>query len=193
MHQKKSIVIISLLFFMTLSLSFGIKAVEGSAQAGDILSSVFGPKETEEFHKVLALKAGGTFGLKNVNGSVTIETWGEDKVDIIAIKSTKHGRERLKDVKIEVESTPNSVFVDTIYPKRKNVRVSVEYETRVPEGVNLEKIKTVNGSVHRNGPCLDVKASSTNGSVKLKGGSGDISLSTTNGKIKDLQIVKGKA
>ena len=191
MSSKKLFAIIPFFALLILFLSSLPLTAKASSGSGDILSSLFGEEESEEFSKVLPLKPDGTFNLRNVNGSITIRTWKENKVDIKATKTTKSDPDRLKEVKIEVEATSNSVSVDTIFPKWKNVKVSVKYEVRVPEGVNLGRVRSTNGSVYITGPVGNTHASTTNGKIELDGASGTISLSSTNGKI-EAANVKGE-
>ena len=191
MSSKKLFAIIPFFALLILFLSSLPLTAKASSGSGDILSSLFGEEESEEFSKVLSLKPDGTFNLRNVNGSITIRTWKENKVDIKATKTTKSDPDRLKEVKIEVEATSNSVSVDTIFPKWKNVKVSVKYEVRVPEGVNLGRVRSTNGSVYITGPVGNTHASTTNGKIELDGASGTISLSSTNGKI-EAANVKGE-
>ena len=191
MNSKKVFAIIPFFALLILFLSSLPFTAEASSASSDILSALFGQEESEEFSKVLPLKSSGTFSLKNVSGSITITTWKEDKVDIKALKTTKGDPDKLKEVKIEVEATANSVSVDTIYPKGKNIRVSVKYEVKVPQGVNLGKVKSTNGSVYITGPVGNTNASTTNGKVELDGAKGTISLSSTNGRI-EAANVKGE-
>jgi DUF4097 and DUF4098 domain-containing protein YvlB len=188
MKSKKVFAIIPFFALFILFLSSLPLTAEASSGSGDILSALFGKEESEEFSKVLPLKSGGTFSLKNVNGSITITTWKEDKVDIKALKTTKGDPDKLKEVKIEVEATTNSVSVNTIFPKWKNIRVSVNYEVKVPQGVNLGKVKSTNGSVYITGPVGHTNASTTNGRIELDGAKGAISLSSTNGRIEAVNI-----
>ncbi len=188
MNSKKLFAIIPFGALLILFLSSLPLTAEASSGSGDILSALFGKEESEEFSRVLPLKSGGTFSLKNVNGSITITTWKEDKVDIKALKTTKGDPDKLKEVKIEVEATTNSVSVNTIFPKWKNIRVSVNYEVKVPQGVNLRKVKSTNGSVYITGPVGHTNASSTNGRIELDGAKGTISLSSTNGRIEAVNI-----
>lgn len=188
MNSKKVFAIIPFFAILILFLSSLSLTTEASSGSGDILSALFGQEESEEFSKVLPLESGGTFNLKNVNGSITITTWKEDKVDIKAIKTTKGDPDKLKEVKIEVEATANSVSVNTIFPKWKNIRVSVNYEVKVPQGVNLGKVKSTNGSVYITGPVGHTNASTTNGRIELDGAKGTISLSSTNGRIEAVNI-----
>jgi DUF4097 and DUF4098 domain-containing protein YvlB len=155
------------------------------------LSAVQAEEHKEEFSKVLPLSAKGAFSLDNVNGSVTITTWTEEKVEIKALKTTKKDAENLEKVKIEVKSGPDFVSVETIYPKLKNTGVSVTYDVKVPEGVNLNKVSTVNGGVSISGPFGKVSASTVNGTVFAEKASGELSFSTTNGDIEALKV-KGR-
>jgi len=188
MNSKKLFAIIPFGALLILFLSSLPLTAEASSGSGDILSALFGKEESEEFSRVLPLKSGGTFSLKNVNGSITITTWKEDKVDIKALKTTKGDPDKLKEVKIEVEATTNSVSVNTIFPRGKNIRVSVKYEIKVPQGVNLDKVKSTNGNVYITGPVGHTNASTTNGRIELDGAKGAISLSSTNGRIEAVNI-----
>jgi DUF4097 and DUF4098 domain-containing protein YvlB len=142
----------------------------------------------EEFHKTLPLSPQGTFSLKNVNGEVRVSAWKESNVEIKALKKTNKDPENLQKVRIEVTASAASVSVDTIYPKHGNTGVSVDYDIRVPEGVNLGGISSVNGSVFIIGPVSRVSASSTNGPVTLDNASGNLELETTNGDVKASRI-----
>lgn len=188
MNSKKLFAIIPFFALLILFLSSLPLTAEASSGSGDILSALFGKEESEEFSKALPLKSGGTFSLKNVNGSITITTWKEDKVDIKALKTTKGDPDKLKEVKIEVEATANSVSVNTIFPRGKNIRVSVKYEVKVPQGVNLGKVKSTNGNIYITGPVGHANASTTNGRIELDGAKGAISLSSTNGRIEAVNI-----
>jgi len=147
-----------------------------------------GAEHQEEFQKVLPLSAQGTFSLKNVNGAVTVSTWKEEKVEIKALKKTNKAEENLQKVKIEVTAAADSVSVDTVYPKLGNTAVSVDYEIKVPEGVNISGISSVNGSVDITGPFGQVSAETTNGQIRLENASGDMKLGTTNGDMKAINI-----
>ncbi len=142
----------------------------------------------EEFQKVLPLSAKGAFSLKNVNGRVMIATWKEEKVEIRAVKKTKKSAENLQKVKIEVTATADSVSVETVYPKRQNTGVSVDYDVRVPEGIRLVDIRTVNGGLTLTGPFGRTSASTTNGNVRVEDASGDLDLGATNGDIEAVNV-----
>jgi DUF4097 and DUF4098 domain-containing protein YvlB len=153
--------------------------------------TMFATENQEEFQKVLPLSSKGTFGLKNVNGRVTIATWKEEKVEIKALKKTNKDPENLQKVKIEVTVTPDAVLVDTVYPKHGNTGVSVDYEVKVPEGIQVSEVSNVNGGVHLTGPFGKASASAVNGQVYIENASGDLSLETTNGDVEAVSV-KGR-
>jgi DUF4097 and DUF4098 domain-containing protein YvlB len=142
----------------------------------------------EEFEKVLPLSSGGTFNLKNVNGEVTVSTWKEDRVEIRALKKTNKAAENLQKVKIEVTASPGLVSVETVYPKLRNTGVRVDYKIKVPEGVNLGELRSVNGNIGITGLFARVSAGTTNGRVHLENASGDLKLETTNGDLEAINV-----
>ena len=138
----------------------------------------------EDFSKTLPLKAGERFSLENVNGSVTVSTWKEDKVEIKAVKVARDDEKDLKDVEIRVEESAGAVSVKAIWPKfRLHFNVNVEFEIKVPEGVNLDKVETVNGGINVAGRYGRAVAETTNGSVTVEDASGELKAETTNGGI----------
>lgn len=138
----------------------------------------------EEFSKTVPLKAGGIFSLENVNGRVTISTWKEDKAEIKALKVSERDQEDLKEVEIVVEERSGSVSVKAIWPKfRHNLRVYVNFDVRVPEGVILEAVETVNGDVSVTGLYGRIDVETTNGTIEVADAKGDLDAETTNGAI----------
>lgn len=138
----------------------------------------------EDFSKTLPLKAGERFSLENVNGDVTVSTWKEDKVEIKAVKVARDDEKDLKDVEIRVEQSAGQVSVKAIWPKlRRHFNVNVDFEVKVPEGVILEDVETVNGGVEVTGPYGRADVGTTNGSVTVEDASGEFTASTTNGGI----------
>jgi DUF4097 and DUF4098 domain-containing protein YvlB len=139
----------------------------------------------EDFSKTLPLKAGDAFALDNVNGKVTVATWKENKVEIKAVKVARDNEKDLKDVEIRVDESAGMVTVKAIWPKfRHNFQVHVDFDVKVPEGVNLKKVETVNGDVEATGTFGSAELETTNGSVTADGVKGTLDVSTTNGGIR---------
>jgi len=138
----------------------------------------------EDFSKTLPLKAGERFSLDNVNGGVTVSTWKEDKVEIKAVKTARDNEKDLKDVEIRVDQSAGAVSVKAIWPKnRRHFNVNVDFEIKVPEGVILDEVETVNGGVEVTGRYGRASVGTTNGSVRVEDATGELKAYTTNGGI----------
>ena len=136
----------------------------------------------EDFSKTLPLKAGERFSLENVNGSVTVSTWKEDKVEIKAVKVARDDEKDLKDVEIRVDQSAGTVSVKAIWPKfRHRFNVNVDFDIKVPEGVILDEVETVNGGVELTGRYGRAAVGTTNGTVTVEDVSGELKVYTTNG------------
>jgi len=146
---------------------------------------IAGEEHREDFSKALPLKAGDRFSLENVNGHVAVTTWKENQVEIKAVKTTRRSAEELAKVEIRVEEVAGGVAVKAIWPRfPRRASVSVEFEVRVPEGVVLDGVGTVNGGVDVSGPFARADVGTTNGNVTVEGGSGELEASTTNGHVR---------
>ena len=140
----------------------------------------------ENFHQIYPLAAGGSFALENVNGSVQVEGWNRDEVEVSAVKTaTRNDSRDLSQVKIEVDdSHPGQVAVHTRYPQGEGAEVAVEYHVHVPYRVLLGSIETVNGSVTVRGVEGGGELRSVNGNVEVFDSSGRFSEKTTNGNLR---------
>jgi DUF4097 and DUF4098 domain-containing protein YvlB len=139
----------------------------------------------ETFHHVYPLTKGGSFVLENVNGSVHVDGWDRDEVEVSAVKTGTNEAHDVQQVKIEVDnSTPGQIAVHTRYPKGEGAEVAVEYHVHVPYRVLLGSVGTVNGSVIVRGVEGGGELRSVNGDVEVSNSSGRFSEKTTNGDIR---------
>jgi len=146
--------------------------------------SCFASDPDQTFHHVYPLAAGGNFALENVNGSVSVEGWDRDEVDVSAVKTARNDPSDAEAVKIEVDSGPNCVSVHTRYPKGDGAEVAVDYHVRVPYRVLLGHVETVNGSVIIRGIEGSGELHSVNGNVEVTNSSGRFNAKTTNGNLR---------
>ena len=121
----------------------------------------------QTFEHSYPLAPGGSFLLENVNGSVQVEGWDRDEVEVEAVKTADTDGQDLERVKIDVDSAPGQVSVHTRYPKGEGVEVAVEYHVHVPYRVLLGSIGTVNGSVLVRGVDGGGDLRSVNGNVEV--------------------------
>src|ERR1700738_3928152 len=106
---------------------------------------------TKEFNQTYPLQPGGSFELQNVNGTVDVQGWDRDTIEIHAVKTAKHKESDLELVSIDVDAKPGVVSVATRYPQNEGVEVAVEYTVRVPHCAHVEHLGTVNGTLRVSG------------------------------------------
>lgn len=136
------------------------------------------------FERTYPLHSGGSFLLENVNGSVQVDGWNRDEVEVRAVKVASAGSLDLSQVQIEVETQPSQVIVHTRYPKGEGAAVSVEYHVYVPSKTLLSNVETVNGSVLVHGIDGGGELHSVNGNVEVLKSAGRFSAKTTNGDVR---------
>lgn len=137
----------------------------------------------ELFDKTYPLSSGGNFQLDNINGSVQVEGWDRDEVEVSAVKTAQNDPGELEQVQIDVESVPGHVAVHTLYPSSTGNGVTVEYHVHVPFRVLLAAVKTVNGSVLVHGVQGGGDLRSVNGDVQVTDSAGRFNAKTTNGNL----------
>lgn len=163
-------------------------------------------RHKEEFHYNYPLASGGRFSLENLNGSIEISTWEKNSVEI---NGTKYARSEqgLKDVKIDVVPTANSVQVRTVVSFGTR-NAGARYSIRVPHRIQLDRVVSSNGSIRiedveglaslrsSNGSIRawrvtgQLQAQTSNGSVEASGQTGPANLHTSNGSIR-VEMNKG--
>jgi len=136
------------------------------------------------FEKTYPLESGGQFLLDNVNGSVQVEGWDRDEVEVTAVKTSQSDPHDADRVQIEVETHPCEVNVHTRYPDGEGAGVAVEYHIRVPKSALLGGVHTVNGSLIVRGVDGGGELRSVNGDVEVLQSSGRFSAKTTNGNVR---------
>src|SRR5256885_7070574 len=81
---------------------------------------------TKEFNQSYPLEPGGAFELQNVNGTVDVQGWDRDTIEIHAVKTAKNKESDLELVSIDVDARPSAVSVATRYPQNEGVEVAAE-------------------------------------------------------------------
>lgn len=151
--------------------------------AGIVFAVLPGFASNEVFDQRYPLTPGGNFLLQNVNGSVQIEGWNRDEVEVRAVKTAGNDTYGLDGVKIDVASNPENVAVRTDYPRGAGAQVAVDYQIHVPNRVLLGTIETVNGTVVVRGVRGGGVLRSVNGDIDVRESSGRFSAKTINGNL----------
>lgn len=138
---------------------------------------------TNEFTQRYPLKPGGSFELSNVNGTVRIEAWDEDVVEVRAVKSSTDRNSNLDLVAIDIDSRPDALSISTHYPQEKGLEVAVDYVVHVPRKTLLAHINTVNGTLRVMQSDSVGDLHTVNGNIEVFGSSGNVHAHTTNGNV----------
>lgn len=139
---------------------------------------------TQDFHKTVPLAANGRVSLSNINGDVEITGWSRNEVQIDAVK-TARDQQRLDEARIEVNTSSDSVEIETHYPSHlmNNNAASVRYTLHVPEGARIDKINLVNGALTVQKITGEIDADLVNGKLRASDLAGTADLATVNGSI----------
>jgi DUF4097 and DUF4098 domain-containing protein YvlB len=156
------------------------------------IAAVPGFAISKEFNQSYQLQAGGTFELQNVNGTVEVQGWDKDVVEIHAVKTAKLKESDLERVSIEVNANSGSVSIATRYPQNEGVEVAVEYTIHVPHGAKVEHLGTVNGTLRVAGVDNVEELRTVNGNIEVYGTESNVHAHTTNGNVRlELAHVRG--
>jgi DUF4097 and DUF4098 domain-containing protein YvlB len=138
---------------------------------------------TKDFNQSYSLQPGGSFELQNVNGTVEVQGWDRDTVEIHAVKSAKRRESDLDRVSIEVDAKPEAISLVTHYPQDEGVEVVVDYTVRVPRSARVQHLGTVNGTLRVAGLDTLEDLHTVNGNIEVFESGGNIHAHTTNGSV----------
>ena len=138
---------------------------------------------TREFTRTYPLRADGSLELNNVNGTVRIEGWDKDEVEVRAVKTTPDQESLLDLVAIDIEAKPNALSISTRYPAEEGVAVAVDYVIHVPRHAQLSRISNVNGTLRVVSSESVGELHTVNGNIEVYEGSGNVRAHTTNGNV----------
>src|SRR5258708_3590761 len=81
---------------------------------------------SKEFNQSYPLQPGGSVELQNVNGTVDVQGWDRNEIEVHAVKTAKHKESDLERVSIEVDAKPDAISIATRYPQNQGWEVPVE-------------------------------------------------------------------
>jgi DUF4097 and DUF4098 domain-containing protein YvlB len=154
---------------------------------------LLGATAKERVERTIPLNKGGTFSLDNVNGKVVVTLAKGDEVHIVAEKTVRAMEEAkakagLSKLEVAIESTPQTIRVESRFPKSQGLfssagfSGSVDYTVEVPAGTHIA-LSSVNGAITVDTPGSQVTCETTNGSVEVVGAE-LLKAATVNGKIR---------
>jgi Putative adhesin len=171
-----------------------------------LLATTAGAAElSETIDRTFDVRAGAEFVLSNVNGRITISSWDQSKVRVIAHKEVDGDRDELKkalaELRVEMQPRNGGLVVITHYPKENDgvssifswlsgdhIDANVRYEITVPRTMNVDVTNT-NGGIHLNNVTGKHELDTTNGKIEVTRCAGSLDASTTNGGI-DAELIR---
>ncbi len=143
----------------------------------------------KDFRFSYPLKAGGTFSLETMNGSVDVAGWDREEVEITGVK---YGRtEAIRDaIKIDVSHSDSAASVRTVAPYDSHGGGGARYVVRLPRRVTLDRVISSNGKVHVSDIDGPVNVKTSNSSIEANKIGGAAKLHTSNSHI-EADSVKG--
>jgi len=131
--------------------------------------------------------------ISNVNGSIEVKSWTENKIEILIKEKVKadneaEAKEIADEIKFVGERNGSELIIKLDFgrfkdDKKRHNKYSSSLEVKLPARLSLN-LDTVNGSITTPHMAGDLNLDTTNGSIKTKGTDGDAVLDTTNGSIK---------
>ena len=155
--------------------------------------------ETENVEKSYSVSSGGTLIIESDQGSIEVETWDKNEVDVLVEKKAR-SQSRLNEFKVTVEQRGDDVYVGG--DSEWNSKVRVKFKISVPKSYNVDlrtgggsiKIDDLNGQVkvHTSGGSIsignvsdgNVDANTSGGSIKVGDVDGDLKVNTSGGSIR---------
>ena len=151
-----------------------------------------GNEFVEKTERNYALDPEGTLTIDADYGSVRIESWRSDEVDILVEKRYKghrdeRARQTFEHLKVETSHQENEVGIRVDNQNEGAEwyllnRVSLEMRVQVPETFNLD-VKTVDGKIIIGNMKGVVTAGAVDGNIEIASAGGDVNASTTDGNI----------
>jgi hypothetical protein len=138
---------------------------------------------TQEIARTYPMRPDGTVELNNVNGTVRIEGWDRNEVEVRAVKTTPDKESLLDLVAIDIEAKPDALSISTRYPQEEGVEVAVDYVIHVPRHAQLNHVNNINGTLRVFSSESLGELHTVNGNIEVYESSGNLHAHTTNGNV----------
>ena len=148
----------------------------------DIEDVVHAARYKSQFTETKTLTPGGRLSVENFNGSIEINGWERDQVEIDATLYAS-SEELLSALKVDVVATDGFVQVRTVRPSGRRGNMGASYVIHVPHRVLLDRILSSNGVVTVNEIEGDARIRTSNGRVRLDSIDGNMEVETSNGAV----------
>jgi len=140
-------------------------------------------RHKEDFKHAYDMKPEGSLELDNLNGSVEIYAWDQEKIEISGTKYASD-LEKLKALRVEITSSGNRVVVRSLRPSGERWgSIGVRYTIYLPRRTKLDRIQSSNGGIRVEGVEGAMRLRTSNGRVRVLNAKGEAEVTTSNGGI----------
>jgi hypothetical protein len=165
---------------------------------------------TETIDRTFDVKPGANVILTNVNGHITVGSWDQSKVRVVARKEIKADDDRLaeamKELRVDIQQRDGGLVITTKQPQGNDgwaalfswlagdhVEAQVKYDITVPRSMNVS-VENTNGGIDTKDVTGKMNLETTNGRIEVAGCAGSLDASTTNGGIRAelVKVTKGQ-
>ncbi|MBN1164125.1 MAG: DUF4097 family beta strand repeat protein [Candidatus Krumholzibacteriota bacterium] len=161
-------------------------------------SSLSAYQLNDTWEKTFTVREGSKFILENINGSIAVEGWNRDEIEVYAqikIKAPSKSKAQkiLKRIEFEVDSDSGSLYIKARIPKIRQdglfsffgsnrTTVNITYSVKVPYRTDLN-LESVNGRIMVDEVEGEFRLKSVNGRVKAFSMRGEGDIQTVNGGV----------
>ena len=161
----------------------GASASLGAALAGCAsFGGYLGERKTRTDERRYGLDAGTRVQMRNRNGSVTVEGFDGDRLEVDA-EVRGPSRASLDAVSLVENRGGDAFSLETVYDGSGDQRASVELAVRVPGDLYVARAQTTNGDLYVTDVSGGGEFASQNGDVDVRNLAGNVDAQTTNGDI----------
>ena len=164
---------------------------------------------TENIDRTFDVRPGATLKLSNVNGRITIGSWDQPRVRVVATKKAEGDKDVLADymkaLRVDFQQRNGGLTVTTIQPKNdgitsmidwfmgQHVNGQVSYTVTVPRNMNVD-VENTNGAIALSDVTGMLELGTTNGRIEVARCGGSLKAATTNGAISAelVRVTKGQ-
>lgn len=143
--------------------------------------------ETKTFSETYEFDAQGNVAIDNINGDITISGWDKDEISL-EYTVTADDEDDLERVKVDVAHSERELDIEVDiesggFMSWGGSSGEVDFELKVPYGVSLRTIESVNGNIEIGAVRGEMKVDTVNGSIVIKNAASDVKFGTVNGNV----------
>lgn len=159
-----------------------------SAVAIGFASLALQADETKSYSETYDFAKNGNINLGNINGSIEVTGWDKDEIELnYTVRADS--ADDLENVKVEVKHSKQDLDIEVDissggFMNWGGSSGEVSFELKVPRGVSINSIESVNGSINISGVSGEIRAETVNGKIVIENIANDVKFGTVNGNVK---------